>query len=242
MELIYDSIDVPMVPAPRAADLAGRRSTQPSLNAREHLRGSDDMKAPGMHKATSSVPGDTNAPSAAEIESQHEAQELFPVVTPSGLVIGRCLRSYAHNGSSMVLHPVVHLHIINREGSIYLQHRSMSKRLLPGRWDTAVGGHVSFGESIREALYREAQEELGLSDFNPIYLDTYVYESKVERELVNVWAIVGSSYDIHPDGQEVSEGRFWTPDEIDGARGHGILTPNFESEYDRISTTLQALL
>ena len=33
------------------------------------------------------------------------------------------------------LHPVVHLHIINRLGQIYLQQRGAHKDLLPLRWD-----------------------------------------------------------------------------------------------------------
>ena len=50
--------------------------------------------------------------------------EVFPVVEESGLVVGRASRSYCHGGSRL-LHPVVHLHIIDREERIYLQKRSM---------------------------------------------------------------------------------------------------------------------
>ena len=80
---------------------------------------------------------------------------------PSGLVYGRATRDWCHSGSK-VLHPVVHLHIVDRFGNIYLQKRAMTKDLLPGYWDTAVGGHVTYGEQAVEALYREAAEELGL--------------------------------------------------------------------------------
>ena len=73
------------------------------------------------------------------------AEEMFPVVEESGLVIGQMRRSYAHSGA-MLLHPVVHLHIINRFGEIYLQRRSKDKDLLPLYWDPAVGGHISYGE------------------------------------------------------------------------------------------------
>ena len=59
--------------------------------------------------------------------------EMFPLVEPSGLVVGQASRAYCHSGAK-VLHPVVHLHIVNRMGEIYLQKRSMKKDLLPGRW------------------------------------------------------------------------------------------------------------
>ena len=139
------------------------------------------------------------------------------------------------------LHPVVHLHIISRDGSIYLQQRSASKDFLPLKWDTAVGGHVAYGEYILEALYREASEELGFTDFNPVFITSYVYESERERELVNVFATVGD-FVLKPDGDEVTDGRYWSTEEIEAAAGKSILTPNFESEYHKIKDSLQALL
>ena len=117
----------------------------------------------------------------------------------------------------------------------------MRKRIQPGKWDTAVGGHVSYGESITEALFRESSEELGLSEFNPIYIETYLFESEIEKEMVNIFAAVGS-YELIPDRDEVDEGRWWPVDEIDENLGKGLFTPNFESEYKMIRSSLLALL
>lgn len=167
-------------------------------------------------------------------------EEMLPVVEANGMVIGRMTRSYAHSGNKL-LHPVVHLHIITREGKLLLQKRSMSKDLLPGYWDTAVGGHIGYGEYIREALFRESSEELGLTDYNPIYLRSYVFESEVEKELVNVFACVGS-FKIRPDADEVEEVRYWSMDEIESSLGKGVLTPNFEQEFTQIRSALEALL
>ena len=168
------------------------------------------------------------------------SSEWFPVVEPSGLVVGRAERAYCHSGAKP-LHPVVHLHIIDRHSRIYLQKRPVTKDIQPGKWDTAVGGHVSYGESIMEALFRESSEELGLMEFNPIHIETYEFESEVEREMVNVFAAVGS-YELRPDPEEVAEGRWWDVADIDAAMGKGILTPNFESEYEMIRSALLALL
>lgn len=180
------------------------------------------------------------APTADSILSPMVGCECFPVVEPNGLVVGRSSRQYCHSGEKP-LHPVVHLHIVDRYSRIYLQKRSMRKEIQPGRWDTAVGGHVAYGESIMEALYRESAEELRLTDFNPVHVETYIFESEIEKEMVNVFAAVGS-YDLNPDLDEVDEGRWWPLEEIDAAFGQGVFTPNFESEFRMIRSALLALL
>ena len=177
---------------------------------------------------------------AGSIPERAAANEWFPVVEPSGLVVGRSTRQYCHSGAKP-LHPVIHIHIIDRFSRIYLQKRSMRKDVQPGKWDTAVGGHVTYGESILEAVYREAYEELGFSEFTPTFIESYQFESEIEKEMVNVFAVVGS-YQLHPDLDEVDEGRWWDLKDIDENIGKGIFTPNFESEFTMIRRQLLALL
>ena len=177
--------------------------------------------------------------SAPLLGPKSKNSEILPVVEPTGIVTGRACRNHIHDGS-LLLHPVTHLHIINRESKIYLQKRGPGKKLLPGCWDTAVGGHVSYGEQLEETLYREAREELGFTDFNPVFLGTYEYPGYNERELVAVFATI-TSQTPEPDGVEVTEGRWWTDEEI-AAAPKGTITPNFLQEYARIKDTLMALL
>ena len=169
-----------------------------------------------------------------------QAGEMLPIIRENGIVYAQATRKYCHGGS-FLLHPVVHLHIINRNAELYLQKRSMKKDLLPGRWDTAVGGHVDYGEYISEALHREAAEELGFYDFNPLHLGNYVFQSNMEREMINVFAAVGN-FELHPDEDEVDEGRYWPLDEIEANIGQSVFTPNFEGEFRKIRKSLEALL
>lgn len=180
------------------------------------------------------------APTADSLPQTAQQVEYFPIVEPNGLVIGRSTREYCHGGAKP-LHPVIHVHIIDRLSRIYLQKRSMKKDIQPGKWDTAVGGHVSYGESIVEAVYREAYEELRLIEFNPLHIETYQFESPVEKEMVSIFAAVGS-YELTPDLDEVDEGRWWPVEEIDANIGKGVFTPNFESEFQMIRKQLLALL
>ncbi len=159
-------------------------------------------------------------------------EEIFPVVNSQGEVIGSATRTECHAGT-FILHPVVHLHIFNSQGDLYLQKRVMTKKIQPGKWDTAVGGHIDYGESVEEALLRETREELGVRDFTPEFLMCYEFRSAVEAELVYVYKCVYNG-EFTPDPTEVSEGKFWSWNEIKENIGKDIFTPNFESEIAKL--------
>lgn len=161
-----------------------------------------------------------------------QKEEWFPLVNEDGETIGKATRKECHSGSKQ-LHPVIHLHIFNNAGELYLQKRSMTKDIQPGKWDTAVGGHIDYGETVEEALRREVREELGITDFTPRFISRYVFESAIEKELVNTFRTIYEGI-ITPDREELDGGRFWSMEEIQTNLGKGIFTPNFESEYKRL--------
>jgi isopentenyldiphosphate isomerase len=157
-------------------------------------------------------------------------EEIFPIVDEDGNTIGEAPRSVCHDGKSMLLHPVVHLHLFNSNGRLFLQKRGSNKDILPGRWDTSVGGHISPGETVEAALARESSEELGLKGYKPVFLGKYIWESVRERELVNSFYCISDILPmINPD--EIDEGKFWSMEEINELLGKEIFTPNFEHEF-----------
>ena len=160
------------------------------------------------------------------------SKEVLPLVDNEGITIGKTTRAEAHGGSKL-LHPVVHLHVFNCKGELYLQKRPAWKDIQPDKWDTACGGHVDYGETIAEALKREVCEELGIKEFIPVFLKKYVFESSREKELVNVFVTTYNGV-VAPSVTELEGGRFWTIKQIEDNIGKNVFTPNFENEYNTI--------
>lgn len=163
--------------------------------------------------------------------------ELFPLVDAEGNVVGKATRGECHSGSKL-LHPVVHLHVVDSNRGILLQRRSMDKDIQPGKWDTAVGGHVDYGEDVETALLRESREELGLADFEHEKILCYVFESSIEKELVNTFITRDYNGEIVFDPVEIDEVRYWSVDEVEKSLGKGVFTPNFEQEFNKIKSLI----
>lgn len=165
--------------------------------------------------------------------------ELLPTVDSDGNVTGSAPRGLCHDGVSKLLHPVVHLHVVDCHGNLMLQKRSKEKRVQPGRWDTAVGGHVDYGESVEKALERESGEEIGFpaNGLRRVrLLKKYVFESAVERELVYCHLATAPENFVPTinEPHDIDELRYWSVADIELNIGRGIFTPNFEKEYAKI--------
>ncbi len=168
-------------------------------------------------------------------QKQFAKEEWLPIVNNKGEITGQAPRSKVHDGSKL-LHPVVHMHVINPKKAILLQKRSLLKDVFPGRWDTAVGGHISAGEKLEEALKREAFEEIGLKNFSARLLRIFKWESDNQAELV--YLLITHDYkNYKSQTDEVSEARFWTKNQIEKQLGKGVFTPNFELEFKMLKNT-----
>ncbi len=166
------------------------------------------------------------------LKKKYANEEWFDLVTPEGKIMGKAPRSAVH-GNPNLIHPVVHVHIINSRSEIFLQKRSKNKEIQPNKWDTAIGGHIVSGETVDHALRRESEEELGISfgKFQPLF--RYVMQNEIESELVHGFLLEDDG-PFYPNREEISEARFWNIDEINKNIGKGLFTPNFEKEYDLI--------
>lgn len=160
---------------------------------------------------------------------KYKDAEWFPLINSEGKQIGKAPRQICHNGSCL-LHAVVHLHVFDSNGRLFLQKRSMKKEIQPGRWDTSVGGHIALDESVEDALKRESREEIGITEFSPSFLYTYFWRCPEEHELVYAFMTVFDGK-LCVDKDEVDEGAFFTKEEIEDKLGSNFFTPNFECEF-----------
>lgn len=158
-------------------------------------------------------------------------EEIFPLVDEEGKIIGQAPRSKCHDGSKL-LHPVVHLHIFNSAGELYLQKRSATKDVQPNRWDSSVAGHIDLNETPEFAVLREANEELGLKDIQPLFIIKYIIETDRERELSYCFYTIYNG-DFKLNEEELADGRFWRIDEIQSHLNKDVFTINFELDFNR---------
>lgn len=156
-------------------------------------------------------------------------EEMLEIVDHEGNVVRVAPRSEVH-GDPSLMHRVVHVLVFNSEGHLFLQQRSMTKDVAPGRWDTSVGGHVDPGESLVEAALREMEEELGISpDIEFLY--SYVHSNDYETEQVHTFRCTHDG-PVTFNKDEIDAVRPWSMDEIRKALGNGALSDNFEHEFN----------
>lgn len=163
--------------------------------------------------------------------------EIFQLVDEEGAPIGSAPRSRCH-GDPRLIHLVVHLHVFDPAGRLFLQKRAASKDTNPGRWDTSVGGHVHYGESIVDALTREAREELGIDAAAASFLYGYLFRGPIESEYALCYSLTWPG-PVTPDMEEIETGRFYSTGEIDALVGRETLTPLFEHEWPLLKGALQ---
>ena len=169
-------------------------------------------------------------------QEKYKDEEWFDIVDEEGRAKGKAPRSLCHSAPGM-LHPVIHLHVIDAKNRVFLQKRAITKEIFPGKWDTAVGGHMASGETVENALKREAEEELGIKDFKAQLVAKYVWESDIESELVFMFIC---RYDkaIAINKKEIEEGKFFKIKKIKEMLEKGEITPNFQFDFENILVKL----
>ena len=168
------------------------------------------------------------------------SEELLQIVDREGNPVGTAPRSECH-GNPDLIQAVVHLHLFDRSGRMYLQKRSATKDRYPGRWDSSVGGHVAPGESPDQAIRREAREELGIDLSEPTEvaelrrLSPYIYSDEFETEYVVPYRLLTAILP-RPNPEEVEAGEFFEVEEVRKRlqAQPGRFTPHFRLAFEKL--------
>lgn len=162
-------------------------------------------------------------------------EELLDIYDDSGVRIGLASRRLCH-GNPTLLHHTSHVIVIHPDREhLLLQKRSLSKDIQPGKWDTAVGGHLDPGEDYLAGARRELAEELGVTgEVELRHLFDSQIRNEIESEDTRVFAIV------HPgpfrfQREEIDEVRFWSFEELRNPANFGEFTPNLWRNYGSFS-------
>ncbi len=91
--------------------------------------------------------------------------EFIDMVDKDDNVIGRDTRKNVHSSTSW--HRGVHILVFNSRDELILQVRDSKRDKYPGVYDISVSGHVESGETFDEAMKREAEDEMGISEPRP---------------------------------------------------------------------------
>lgn len=150
-------------------------------------------------------------------------EERFDVLDAQGNKTGRTKpRSAVHRDGDW--HRAVDIWVVNRQGEVLLQLRSLEKDSYPNHWDISCGGHVVAGEDSLSAAINELKEELGL-DVQPQELQYLLTWRTVNdrpkpgfinnsfKDLYILYTDKGLA-DLTPQPEEVAELRFFQPQEL----------------------------
>ena len=138
--------------------------------------------------------------------------EQFIVVNEKDEVIGYKSRYECHHDKSLI-HRAVDVILLNKEGKIAMQKRSIQKDLYPGYYCVTASGHVSKGESYEDTADRELKEEMGVEEVRLERKDTFITHAEKETDMIAIF--VGSyegAYDFPVD--EVESIHFFSKEEI----------------------------
>jgi len=121
--------------------------------------------------------------------------ELFYLVDKNDKILGSIARKQAHKDKTKI-HRAVYVVVTNSKNQILLQKRSQHKDTNPGYWAMSVGGHVTHGQTYKQAVQREIKEELGISppltfiakelyDLGTEQEYSYIYDAAIEKTPTN---------------------------------------------------------
>ena len=161
--------------------------------------------------------------------------EMLDIYDAAGNCIGQAPRKECH-GNPALLHHTSHVVVFHpEEPALLLQLRRKDKDIQPGKWDTAVGGHLDSGEDYLNGAVRELREELGLElppEALQMLFDSPI-RNEIESEDTRVFGVThGGPFAFQKS--EIDDVRFWRFSELRDPANFPLFTPNLVKELERL--------
>ena len=161
--------------------------------------------------------------------------EMLDIFDAAGNCIGQASRKECH-GNPALLHHTSHVVVFHpEEPALLLQLRRTDKDIQPGKWDTAVGGHLDSGEDYLAGAVRELREDLGLElppEALQVLFDSPI-RNEIESEDTRVFGVThGGPFAFQKS--EIDDVRFWRFSELRDPANFPLFTPNLVKELERL--------
>ena len=161
--------------------------------------------------------------------------EMLDIYDAAGNCIGQAPRKECH-GNPALLHHTSHVVVFHpEEPALLLQLRRKDKDIQPGKWDTAVGGHLDSGEDYLAGAVRELREDLGLElppEALQVLFDSPI-RNEIESEDTRVFGVThGGPFAFQKS--EIDDVRFWRFSELRDPANFPLFTPNLVKELERL--------
>ncbi len=160
--------------------------------------------------------------------------EYFDIYDADNQPCGRAPRRECH-GNPALRHRASQVMVFHPDGRMLLQKRAAVKDIQPGKWDTAVGGHLAQGEDYETAARREMREELGFAGdavLEPV-MDLPI-RNAIESEDLRVFRTVCAGPFVF-QAEEIDALRWFSAGELADPVWRGRFTPNLIRELELLA-------
>jgi len=139
--------------------------------------------------------------------------ELFYQVDKNDKVLGSISRKLAHSNKQNI-HRSVGIFILNEKNEMLMQKRSQQKDMDAGTWSYAVAGHVTYGQTYKQAAIRELKEELNIkADIK--FITKKLVKTKNETEYSYFYqARISSKTPLRLDRNEIDKSKWVKLDKL----------------------------
>lgn len=165
-------------------------------------------------------------------------EEWLPIVNEQGDITGKIAKSVSLKQGDKFCHPVVRVALICGE-KVFLQERSQSDFLFPGKLDYPFEKYTLYGHNMRDSVTNIIRKKLHQPNITMgiDYIFKYPYEnSKTKRLIFFYTARISNEADIKRT--EMMGGKFWTIKQIEEAFADECFSENFEFEFEYLKNMI----